>query len=278
MNRPRFRTDLVTSPTTENGNRFVDVTDPDSGQTFRFYEVEYAVATAMNGERDVRALVDWAREELGLQPSAAEVETVVSTLDALGYLGASDVKVESAAPSGGDLDISDLSLGAPGKSPIRADERRRREASNIDLGSAGRSPRATPREDLPKPASADVELGAAGGTEDEDEPMTGAPPAPPPLDLPPAAPPAFASAAADPKRTLMGTGALSMDPAADLRAPVPKANIPAGTDLSVDLGQHINIGTDDVKEAVRASKVMSVPEMPADFGGAAPRAPRPRVP
>ena len=50
------------------GNRFIDVTDPDSERTFRFYEVEYSIACAMDGERDVDGLIHWAREELGLEP------------------------------------------------------------------------------------------------------------------------------------------------------------------------------------------------------------------
>ncbi len=268
MNQPRFRTDLVTSPASEEGKRFVDVTDPDSGQTFRFYEVEYAVATAMDGKRDVNALVDWARSELGLQPTRAEVETVISTLDALGYLGsgasAGDGAAGTAGAAGTDkapkdpLDITDLSLGAPGKSPIRADQKRRREASNVDLGGAGKSPlhgtKPPPDRALGAP---ELELGAAGGA-DEDAPLTGAPTVPP-LEL-----------GAEPKpvelptKTLMGMSPLNLDvPGERKQSRTTAPNVPAGQDLSVDLGQHLNIGSDDVKEAVRASRVMSVPEVPS---------------
>ena len=50
--RPRFRTDLVAEVMEAEGQRFIDVIDPDTGDAFRFYEVEYSIACAMDGERD----------------------------------------------------------------------------------------------------------------------------------------------------------------------------------------------------------------------------------
>jgi hypothetical protein len=84
--RPRFREDLVAELIEDGGARFIDVADPDSGQMFRFFEVEYSLACAMDGERDINGIVKWAEEELGLKPSANEVRTVISTLGSLGYL------------------------------------------------------------------------------------------------------------------------------------------------------------------------------------------------
>jgi hypothetical protein len=49
VSRPRFRTDLVAEPIEEAGQRFVDVIDPDTGSAFRFYDVEYSLACAMDG-------------------------------------------------------------------------------------------------------------------------------------------------------------------------------------------------------------------------------------
>ena len=94
---PRFRTDLVAQPIDDDGQRFVDVTDPDSGATFRFYDVEYSIACAMDGKRSLNGLVSWALEELGLEASATELETVISTLDELGYLEAAGAELEAAA-------------------------------------------------------------------------------------------------------------------------------------------------------------------------------------
>lgn len=214
MQRPRFRTDLVSKPVEENGQRFVDVTDPDSGKTFRFYEVEYAVACAMNGARNVGDLVDWARAELGLEPSPSELETVISTLGDLGYLA-----------NGANLDVDDLALGSPGRSPMDSGPAARPAAEEFELGVAGRSPMGgPPKPEGPQPAA--LELGAAGVS-------GGAPP--PAFDLD-SKPPQPAS-------------------------PEPQ---PAAADLSVNLGEHLSIGTDDVKEAVRQSKIMEAVPMPAD--------------
>ena len=50
---PRFRTDLVAEPIDDGGKRFIDVVDPDSGNGFRFFEIEYSLACAMDGARDI---------------------------------------------------------------------------------------------------------------------------------------------------------------------------------------------------------------------------------
>src|SRR5262249_45828470 len=86
FDRPRFRQDLIAELVDEHGTRFIDVMDPDSGNLFRFYEVEYSLACGMDGERDVPGIVKWAQDELGLSPSQQEVRTVISTLGELGFI------------------------------------------------------------------------------------------------------------------------------------------------------------------------------------------------
>src|SRR4051812_308767 len=99
--RPRFRQDLVAEPLEDGGSKFIDVMDPDSGVLFRFYEVEYSLACAMDGQRDVAGIVRWAEEELGLKSNANEVKSVIATLGDLGYLdtGAAANVAASAAAS-----------------------------------------------------------------------------------------------------------------------------------------------------------------------------------
>src|SRR5262249_45611572 len=84
--RPRFRSYLVAQPIEEEGVRYVDVTDPASGQTFRFYDVEYSIACAMDGDRDVQNLAEWTLAELGIEASEEELVSVINTLADLGYL------------------------------------------------------------------------------------------------------------------------------------------------------------------------------------------------
>src|SRR5262249_2485282 len=86
MTRPRFRNDLVAQPIEEEGVRYVDVTDPNSGSTFRFYDVEYSIACAMDGARAAATLADGPRAELGIEAWPDELVSVINTLAELGYL------------------------------------------------------------------------------------------------------------------------------------------------------------------------------------------------
>src|ERR1051325_3663821 len=94
--RPRFRQDLLAEAIEEHGKKFVDVADPDNGTCYRFYEVEYSLACAMDGERDVAGIVKWATDELGMTPKTDEVKSVIATLGSLGFI---DTGVKTARPS-----------------------------------------------------------------------------------------------------------------------------------------------------------------------------------
>lgn len=197
--RPRFRTDLVAKPVEENGQVFVDVTDPDNGSTFRFYEVEYSVACAMDGARDVEALAAWAQKELGLEPSREELSTVVATLGELGYL---------------DPEIGDKPTT---KNPALA---RTMAASSGGL---------------------DAESSFAGLLDVDDDATT-------------------RPASRLPRRNLRP------DSEEDTQIPPPRSPVADddGPRLSTDLSEHVPIGTDDVKDAVRRSQVHEAVEPPAE--------------
>jgi biotin carboxyl carrier protein len=294
VERPLFRTDLVSQPIDEQGQRFIDVTDPDNGTTFRFYEVEYAVACAMDGNRDLVGLIHWARAELGLEPSQAELQTVITTLDDLGYLAgdyAYEISGDEVASTFGD----DLSLGSPGRSPLDGGRRPRSDSgAQFDLGAAGRSGlepagsrRSTESEDrhveLGAPGKADSSLlGAAHGRpsrpamqsgfgEDEGEPDITRADSRRTTEVDDST---YEMEADEPDELAGGNGAGA---AQRMGAPVPSLAKPttagAGVaqsgrfsdDVSVDLSQHLDIDADDVKEAVRQSKVMAVPALPEDL-------------
>src|SRR5688500_11714521 len=94
---PRFRDDLLADQLDEGGRRFIEVLDDTSGVAFRFYEVEYALACAMDGARDVNAIIDWSERELGLRPKPVEVRTLIATLGTLGYLAHAAAAAKPAA-------------------------------------------------------------------------------------------------------------------------------------------------------------------------------------
>src|SRR5262249_5747354 len=134
--RPRFRQDLVAELIEDGGARFIDVMNPDTGNVYRFYEVEYSLACAMDGDRDVPGIVQWAKEELGLAPSPNEVRRVISTLGDLGYL--------------------DVPARADGLAPgiVAGYARPAMAASHVELGHAG-----TTRRDGEMPRAPELELG-----------------------------------------------------------------------------------------------------------------------
>ena len=135
LDRPRFRNDLVAQPLEEEGVRYVDVTDPNSGNTFRFYDVEYSIACAMDGQRSMDALAQWTFAELGIETSAEELSNVVNTLADLGYL-------EGEATPAIDRDVSQaydqaMELGPAGRSGLEERQHTPPPVEPIELGAPG---------------------------------------------------------------------------------------------------------------------------------------------
>lgn len=292
LSHPRFRTDLVAQPLEVDGQRFIDVTDPDSATTFRFYEAEYSVACAMDGRRDIGTLVQWAKAELGLDPSPDEVQTVVRTLGELGYLtaGAAPVPRVAVTPVAAPVaafDDDELGLGAPGApaaavaAPVAS--------ANVELGDAGASPMAAERTPL-EPVE-DMELGVAGSSarfgaarggvaepslRDFDQELGPAGEAHTEFDAPQVTPAGADEleieadvpeppAAAEPRATLRPTTKADSDEDGPTNLPQPVPGMDEEAEVSVDLSDHLELGADEVKEAVRASKVMSAVEVPQDL-------------
>lgn len=102
------------------------------------------------------------------------------------------------------------------------------------------------------PPPAVVELGAAGGSGPRAAAMPQAP------DL------ALGAAGAGAQRTTRPTPAPPHDVALGAPGARPGRPTPAPSDVSVDLADHMAVRPDDVKEAVRASRVMAAVEVPTE--------------
>lgn len=254
--RPRFRQDLVAEPIEDGATRFIDVMDPDSGTLYRFFEVEYSLACAMDGQRDIAGIVKWADEELGLKTSAKEVNNVISTLGDLGYLergaaaaAAANAAAAASGPAAAAAKPSKAATPAAGvkkpdqpaanrwdqptamgdadqyleKGVVHGGGRPATPAPDVELGKAG----TRPAQAAELPRGGDVELGAPG-----------------------------ASAAA-------------------ARAASGKAeNIPLGKpgrseNVEVDLAADMPLSKDAVKEAVRQSQVMKSVDVPPELAAEA---------
>lgn len=227
--KPFFRYDLQTEAVVDGGQRFVDVVDPNGGASFRFFEVEYAVACGMDGERDLEAIVAWAKSELDLATTTDEVGAIVSKLSELKYLGG-DVQPPELGPTPDVVATMPRVAAAPASSVSGID---------VELGESGKSPIAPER--APTPASGvEFELGLAGA---------GA-----------KAPPAASSASEDMLLGAAGNEDLDEEPTQvqdEIKGP--------SREVSTDLSQTFRIDKDEVKAAVRASKVMSAVELPEDL-------------
>lgn len=250
LERPRFRQDLVAEPIEDGNTTFIDVMDPDSNTVYRFFEVEYSLACAMDGERDVAGVVRWAQEELGLSTNANEVKSVIATLGELRFL------------DGGEATLArpEATLARPDAALARPEAAHPAAGSNLRGAGATTSAPATKVDDELKsgvvvgekhaqPPVADMELGRAGGV----------------------APAAAYAAATGGTDVELGTGV-----SAGVRAPatsLAKADdialgVPGRADVSVDLSEQVKPSANDVKEAVRASKVMNAVELPDDLKAA----------
>ncbi len=239
--RPRFRQDLVAEPIEDGATRFIDVQDPDSGVLFRFFEVEYSLACAMDGQRDVAGIVKWAEEELGLKANANEVRNVISTLGNLGYLeggavAAVTAPVAAATPAAPVVAVKPAAAPAVNRwdqptqmgdtdeylerGVVHGGGRPHTPAPEVELGQPGARPAAAAAE---APRAPDFELGAPGAV----------------------------AAAASAKAA----------PTADIALGKPGKS----ENIEVDLAADVPLSAAAVKEAVRQSQVMKAVDVPPEL-------------
>jgi RND family efflux transporter MFP subunit len=86
---PRLRNDLQAVPLEEQGIKYFDVSDPRSGARMRMYDFEWLIASRMDGARPYDEVATWARERLGIQPSASDLAEYARKLSGLGFFDAS---------------------------------------------------------------------------------------------------------------------------------------------------------------------------------------------
>jgi multidrug efflux pump subunit AcrA (membrane-fusion protein) len=122
---PRFRIDLNAVATEMDGVATVEVTDPQTGTSFTFYEFEYALAQQMNGQ-PIDDIVAWAVANYETPMSPEAIDEFANKLAELGFLEAEDGITElnpgvpatrmgfsaaAPAPEGG-LTLDSLNLSA----------------------------------------------------------------------------------------------------------------------------------------------------------------------
>jgi hypothetical protein len=83
---PRFRKELPAAATEVDGVPSVQVTDPETGTSFTFYEFEYDLAHELDGKQDYDEVIAWAAAnyQTGLSPEA--IDEFGQKLGELGFL------------------------------------------------------------------------------------------------------------------------------------------------------------------------------------------------
>jgi hypothetical protein len=210
----------------------------------------------MDGERDVAGLVQWAKEELGIEPSPAELEQVISTLGGLGYLEAAQAAASVAQEREATTEDEYGLRAGVHHAAARPDAMPASGEVELGHGNFGR-----PSADEAMPASGgDFELGVAGGTS---SPMAGGP-AIDDLEL---GAPGMSSPPVEPMPTLRrGKTRPDIDDDGPTNLPPADAGSFDDDEVSVDLSQHLgDLGRDDVKEAVRMSRSMQAVQVPPEL-------------
>jgi RND family efflux transporter MFP subunit len=108
MTTPKLRGDLKAAPAEEQGIRYYDVSDPKSGSRMRLYDFEWLIAERMDGETRFADVASWARQSLGVNPSATDLEEYAARLRDLGFF-----EVEAAKPLRIDSDYTPLPPASP---------------------------------------------------------------------------------------------------------------------------------------------------------------------
>jgi hypothetical protein len=282
LERPRFRNDLVAQPLEEEGVLYVDVTDPHSGNTFRFYDVEYSIACAMDGQRSLDALAQWTASELGIETTSDELTNVVKTLAELGYLeGEGEAAPAHAADSG-------LELGPPGRSPLEEPAPPPPAAEPVELGPPGAifggAAAGAPRIEPGQAAQELEDLDLEEMKEPAGRHATAPPPLPSDIAVKPEEETSFAGLLDEEEAAAAAAAAASarevsmvadepphpLDDEDPTKLPRPMMAPPdeepdeIETDMRVDLSAHLTVSKQEVAEAVRSSRVHAVPELPKD--------------
>src|SRR5579863_6815316 len=105
---PRFRKELPAAATEAEGVPGVQVTDPETGTSFTFYEFEYDLAHQLDGRQDYDEVIAWAVANYQTALTSEGIDEFVAKLEELGFL---EGGAEGSAPAMSGL------AGAAGSAP-----------------------------------------------------------------------------------------------------------------------------------------------------------------
>jgi hypothetical protein len=121
----RLKPGLAVTRVEEDGIAYYDVLEPDTGNSFRFYEHEYLLAQQLAPGRALADISAWVRRELGVESRPEDLGVFIDQVRDLGFLEA------PAAPFGA------AASGAAATPAAHADEKKQSAAFAAALTSAG---------------------------------------------------------------------------------------------------------------------------------------------
>jgi hypothetical protein len=134
--RPRLRADLITATAEEDGVTYVEVRDPSTDNSFRFYDFEYALATRLDG-RSLEDVRGWAAETYGVELPVDALDAFVDKLTGLGFLTTGDPPSAAPGPAPGATPTRPLAAETAAQRDAGvALEAPREEAARAALGAA----------------------------------------------------------------------------------------------------------------------------------------------
>jgi multidrug efflux pump subunit AcrA (membrane-fusion protein) len=109
---PRFRKELPAAATETDGVPCVQVTDPETGTSFTFYEFEYDLAHQLDGKQDTDEIIAWAVANYQTAITEEAIVEFAAKVGELGFLdvGAAGPRAESPGDNSADIEWS----AAPG--------------------------------------------------------------------------------------------------------------------------------------------------------------------
>ncbi|MCK5690268.1 efflux RND transporter periplasmic adaptor subunit, partial [Myxococcota bacterium] len=112
--QPKFRSDLTCSREEQTGGVFYRIFDEKTQTSFRLYEIEYIIATKLDGERETPAVIQAVKEDFNFDITEPDLQRFVGQLESMGFLEETAAAptpqstVPELPPEMGSLDFSEV--------------------------------------------------------------------------------------------------------------------------------------------------------------------------
>src|SRR5271166_6103239 len=110
---PTFRTDLVCSREEQQGVVFYRIDDPKTQTSFRLYEIEYLIATKLDGKHEPQQIIEAVKSEFNFDITVPDLERFVGQHESMGFLAGSTPVAKPAAPAGEEAETNVMARPKP---------------------------------------------------------------------------------------------------------------------------------------------------------------------